>query len=167
MGGLVSDGLFGFGHDGSNERARKTCIAQSRDSNGRRKIRPMNPINFAAIGIGAAFGAWVRWLLGLWLNPLFPTLPLGTLAANLLGGYLVGAAVTVFHLNADLPPELRLFFITGVLGGLTTFSTFSAEVVALLQRADYAWAAGAIGLHLFGSLAMTGLGIFTVHKLAQ
>jgi CrcB protein len=127
----------------------------------------MNPINFAAIGVGAAFGAWARWLLGLWLNPLLPSLPLGTLAANLLGGYLIGAAVTVFQLNVDLPPELRLFFITGVLGGLTTFSTFSAEVVALLQRADYAWAAGAIGLHLCGSLAMTGLGILTVHKLAQ
>lgn len=127
----------------------------------------MNPINFAAIGIGAAVGAWVRWLLGLWLNPLLPSLPLGTLAANLLGGYLIGAAVTVFQLNVDLPPELRLFFITGVLGGLTTFSTFSAEVVALLQRADYAWAAGAASLHLFGSLAMTVLGILTVHKLVQ
>lgn len=112
-------------------------------------------------------GAWLRWGLGVWLNPLFPTLPLGTLAANLLGGYLVGAAVTVFHLNADLPPELRLFFITGVLGALTTFSTFSAEVVALIQRGDYGWAAGSAALHLLGSLLMTGLGIFTINKLAQ
>lgn len=127
----------------------------------------MNWISLLAVGGGAMLGAWLRWGLGIMLNPLFPTLPLGTLAANLLGGYLVGAAVTVFHLNADLPPEFRLFFITGVLGGLTTFSTFSAEVVALLQRAEYAWALGSASLHLFGSLAMTGLGILTIHKLAN
>lgn len=127
----------------------------------------MNWIGLFAIGLGAMLGAWSRWGLGLMLNPLFPTVPLGTLAANLIGGYLVGAAVTVFHLNADLSPELRLFFITGVLGGLTTFSTFSAEVVALIQRAEYGWALGAVSLHLGGSLLMTGLGIFTVHKLVQ
>ena len=127
----------------------------------------MSGMGFLVIGFGAMLGAWARWLLGLWLNPLFPTLPLGTLAANLLGGYLVGAAVTVFHLNADLSPELRLFFITGVLGALTTFSTFSAEVVALIQRAEYGWAAGMASLHLFGSLVMTGLGILTINKLSQ
>jgi CrcB protein len=127
----------------------------------------MNWASFISIGFGAMLGAWLRWGLGVWLNPLFPTLPLGTLAANLLGGYLVGAAVTVFHLNADLPPELRLFFITGVLGALTTFSTFSAEVVALIQRGDYGWAAGSAALHLLGSLLMTGLGILTINKLAQ
>ena len=122
---------------------------------------------FLAIGIGAVLGAWLRYGLGLWLNPVFAAVPLGTLAANLLGGYLVGAAVAVFHLNAELSPELKLFFVTGFLGALTTFSTFSAEVVALLQRAEYGWAAGAASLHLFGSLAMTGLGIFTIYKLAQ
>jgi len=127
----------------------------------------MNWISFFAIGLGAMLGAWLRWGLGLWLNPLFPTIPLGTLAANLLGGYLVGAAVTVVHLNADLSPELRLFFITGLLGALTTFSTFSAEVVALIQRAEYGWAVGAASIHLFGSLLMTGLGILTIQKLAQ
>lgn len=127
----------------------------------------MNWIGLLAIGLGAILGAWSRWGLGLWLNPLFPAVPLGTLAANLIGGYLIGAAVTVFHLNADLSPELRLFFITGVLGALTTFSTFSAEVLALIQRAEYGWALGAISLHLVGSLLMTGLGIFTIHKLAQ
>ena len=127
----------------------------------------MSGINFLAIGLGAMLGAWARWLLGVWLNPLFPTMPLGTLAANLLGGYLIGAAVTVFHLNAEFPPELRLFFITGVLGALTTFSTFSAEVVALIQRGDYGWAAGSAATHLFGSLLMTGLGILTINKLAQ
>ena len=82
--------------------------------------------NFLAIGIGAALGAWSRWLLGLALNPLLVMLPLGTLAANLIGGYLVGVAVGVFHLNSGLSPALKLFIITGFLGGLTTFSTFSA-----------------------------------------
>jgi CrcB protein len=120
-----------------------------------------------AIAIGATLGAWLRWGLGLWLNPLFVTVPLGTLAANLVGGYLIGAAVAIFHINIDLSPELRLFFVTGFLGALTTFSTFSAEVVSLIQHGRYAWALGAASLHLFGSLLMTGLGIFTIHKLAQ
>ena len=128
---------------------------------------PMNPAALAAIALGAVLGAWLRYGLGLWLNPLFATVPLGTLAANLIGGYLVGAAVAVFHINVELSPELKLFFITGFLGALTTFSTFSAEVVHLLQNARYGWAAGAASLHLFGSLLMTGLGILTIHKLAQ
>lgn len=127
----------------------------------------MNASAFLAIGIGAVLGAWLRYGLGLWLNPVFSTMPLGTLAANLVGGYLVGAAVAVFHINADLPPELKLFFVTGFLGALTTFSTFSAEVVHLIQSARYGWAAGSAALHLFGSLAMTGLGILTIHKLAN
>ena len=127
----------------------------------------MTPLPFLAIGIGAALGAWLRWGLGLALNPLFNAVPLGTLAANLIGGYLVGVAVTVFHINLDLPPEFKLFAITGFLGGLTTFSTFSAEVVALLQRAEYAWAFGAAALHLGGSLLLTGLGIYTVLQLAR
>jgi CrcB protein len=127
----------------------------------------MNLTAFIAIGIGAVLGAWLRYGLGLWLNPVFAAVPLGTLAANLIGGYLVGAAVAVVHINAELPPEMKLFFITGFLGALTTFSTFSAEVVHLIQNARYGWAAGAAGLHLFGSLLMTGLGIFTIHKIAQ
>ena len=127
----------------------------------------MNIAAFLAIGLGAVLGAWLRYGLGLWLNPVFATVPLGTLAANLIGGYLVGAAVAVFHINIDLPPELKLFFITGFLGALTTFSTFSAEVVHLIQNARYGWAAGAASLHLFGSLAMTLLGFATIHKLAQ
>lgn len=127
----------------------------------------MNFAAFLAIGVGAVLGAWLRYGLGLWLNPLFATVPLGTLAANLVGGYLVGAAVAVFHFNAELPPELKLFFVTGFLGALTTFSTFSAEVVHLIQNARYGWAAGAASLHLFGSLLTTGLGILTIHKLAQ
>ena len=122
---------------------------------------------FLAIGIGAMLGAWLRWGLGLWLNPLLPTLPLGTLAANLIGGYLVGVAVAAFHINVDLSPELRLFFVTGFLGALTTFSTFSAEVVALVRTAQYGWALAAASLHLFGSLLMTGLGIWTIGRMAQ
>ena len=123
--------------------------------------------SLAAVGGGAALGAWARWGLGVALNPLFPTVPLGTLAANLLGGYLVGFAVALFHHHAGLSPELKLFLITGFLGGLTTFSTFSAEVVALIERAHYAWALAAAGGHLVGSLVMTALGIATFVVLAK
>jgi fluoride exporter len=118
-----------------------------------------------AVGIGAAFGAWMRWWLGIMLNPLFPTLPLGTLAANLVGGYLVGVAVELFIHHASLPAEARLFVVTGFLGGLTTFSTFSAETVTLLARGQFGWAAAIIGSHLLGSLAMTVLGIMTIKWL--
>jgi CrcB protein len=127
----------------------------------------MNATAFLAIGGGAVLGAWLRWGLGLWLNPALATMPLGTLAANWIGGYLVGVAVAVFHINAELSPELKLFIITGFLGGLTTFSTFSAEVVTQIQRTEYGWAVATASLHLFGSLLLTGLGIFTIHKLAQ
>lgn len=126
----------------------------------------MNWIGFLVIGIGASLGAWMRWVLGLWLNPLFPSVPMGTLAANLIGGYLIGAAVTVFHVNVELSPEIRLFIITGFLGGLTTFSTFSAETVALIQRAEWGWVLGIVGLHVGGSVVMTLLGIWTIHRLA-
>ena len=120
-----------------------------------------------AVGTGAALGAWLRWGLGMMLNPVFPTLPLGTLAANLGGGFLIGMAVEYFHHNSLLPPEARLFLITGFLGGLTTFSTFSAETVTLLLREQYGWACAIIFSHLAGSLAMTVLGILTLKWLAQ
>lgn len=120
---------------------------------------------FVAIGIGAALGAWLRWWLGLRLNPLLAQLPLGTLGANLLGGYLIGVAVAYFALRPGIPPEVRLFVVTGFLGGLTTFSSFSAEVVHLINTARYAWAAGAAAMHLGGSLGMTALGMWTVHSL--
>ena len=121
----------------------------------------MNAAAFAAVGFGAAIGAWMRWGLGSLLNPVFPTVPLGTLAANLIGGYLVGLAVAFFADNAAIPVEWRLFIITGFLGGLTTFSTFSAEAVTLLVRAQYAWAAGLILSHLAGSIIMTLFGFAT------
>lgn len=117
-----------------------------------------------AVGAGAALGAWLRWWLGLLLNPLFSTLPLGTLAANLLGGYLVGVAVVIFSHSTDWPPELRLFVITGFMGGLTTFSTFSSEVVDLLLRQEYRWAVALALFHLLGSLTMTALGMVTMQR---
>ncbi len=116
-----------------------------------------------AICIGASVGALSRWQLGLWLNPASAGLmPLGTLAANLIGGYLVGVCVGVFQQLPDLDPVWRLALVTGFLGALTTFSSFSAEVVAMLQQGRYALAAGTSLLHLFGSLALTVLGIKTV-----
>jgi fluoride exporter len=127
----------------------------------------MEPSGFAAVGIGAALGAWLRWWFGVRLNPVFPTLPLGTLAANLLGGLLVGVAVAFFHRHPSVAPEARLLVITGFMGGLTTFSTFSSEVVGLLERGDYAWAAIAAGSHLFGSLALTGIGIALVAAVSR
>jgi CrcB protein len=118
---------------------------------------------FIAVGIGAAVGAWLRWGLGVLMNPLLPALPLGTLTANLVGGYLMGISLGVFTHFASLPVEARLLITTGFLGGLTTFSTFSAEAVTLLSRQQYGWAAAHISTHLLGSLAMTGLGILTVN----
>jgi len=125
-------------------------------------LHNLTALNILAVGAGAAFGAWSRWLLGMALNPLFITLPLGTLAANLLGGYLVGIAVGLFHLNTHFPLAWKLFAITGFLGGLTTFSTFSAEVVERLLAGQPAWAIGLASVHLAGSLTATYLGLMTV-----
>ncbi len=116
---------------------------------------------FAAVGIGAALGAWLRWGLGTWLNPRVPAFPLGTLAANLIGGYAVGFAVAFFLARGDLAHEWRLFAITGVLGGLTTFSTFSAEVTELLMQGHYASGTLLAFVHLAGSLALTFAGFAT------
>ncbi|CAH1386092.1 fluoride efflux transporter CrcB [Candidatus Nitrotoga sp. M5] len=122
---------------------------------------------FIAVGLGAAIGAWLRWGLGLWLNPALPELVLGTLCANLIGGYLIGIAVAFLLQQPALPPEWRLFVITGFLGGLTTFSTFSAETVTLLARGQYAWSVAIIAAHLGGSLLMTVLGMQTFKWLHQ
>jgi len=116
----------------------------------------------AAVGIGASLGALLRWWLGATLNPHFPTIPPGTLTANLIGGYVVGVAVAVFATYPALSPEWRLFVITGFCGGLTTFSTFSAEVVTLMQQGRAAWALAAAATHLLGSVMMTFAGIGTV-----
>jgi CrcB protein len=119
-----------------------------------------------AVGGGACLGAWLRWWLGLRLNGVLPSLPLGTLAANLIGGYAIGVAVALFDRHAALPPEARLLVVTGLLGGLTTFSTFSAELTSLLAGADLAWAAGMLGAHVGGSVLLTALGMLTVRAIA-
>ena len=123
-----------------------------------------------AICIGACAGALARWQLGLWLNPIAisgTVLPWGTLAANLIGGYLVGVCVAVFQATPELDPTWRLLLVTGFLGALTTFSSFSAEVVAMLGQQRYALALGTAGLHLLGSLGMTIAGIRTISWLGS
>jgi CrcB protein len=120
-----------------------------------------------AVGGGAAAGAWLRWWLGVLLNPVFPTLPLGTLAANLAGGYLMGLALGVITQFEALSPELRLLITTGFLGGLTTFSTFSAEAATLLSREQYGWAAAHVAAHLAGSVALTFAGIATLRLVLR
>lgn len=118
-----------------------------------------------AVAAGASLGAILRWGLSGLLNPLSPAIPLGTLAANLLGGFLVGAAVALFEHVPALSVEWRLFVITGFLGGLTTFSTFSMEVVHMVQRHDLVSALGTAGLHLLGSLLLTGAGLMLGNAL--
>ena len=125
----------------------------------------MSGAGFIAVGVGAALGAWLRWGLSIALNAVVPVLPLGTLTANLVGGFLIGVAVEYFSTHAGIPPEARLLVITGFLGGLTTFSTFSAEAVTLLSRAEYGWAAALVTSHLAGSLIATALGILAVKAL--
>ncbi|UXY14323.1 fluoride efflux transporter CrcB [Chitiniphilus purpureus] len=122
----------------------------------------MNPAAFLLIGLGAALGAWARWGLALLLNPLFPAMPLGTLAANWIGGYLMGIAIGAFSLWHSAPVELRLLLTTGFLGGLTTFSTFSAEVTAMTLKQQPGWAVSTIVAHVAGSLLLTWLGIRTI-----
>lgn len=127
----------------------------------------MTFLGLLAVGAGAAVGAWLRWWLGVVLNPVFPTLPFGTLAANLVGGYLMGLALGVFDNFQALPPELRLLAMTGFLGGLTTFSTFSAEAATLLFRQQLGWAALHIVVHVTGSIMLTFGGIATMRLLYE
>jgi CrcB protein len=118
-----------------------------------------------AISVGAAAGALLRWQLGVRMNSLLPLLPLGTLAANLVGAYIIGLAVAYLAEAPNLAPEWRLVIITGFCGGLTTFSTFSAEVVTRIQHNQLSWAFATIAVHLAGSLVMTFAGIATVRLL--
>jgi CrcB protein len=118
--------------------------------------------SIVAISVGASMGALLRWWLATRLNSYFPSIPPGTLAANLIGGYIIGLAVALFALSPPLAPQWRLFVITGFCGGLTTFSTFSAEVVVLLQQGRALSAMSAAAVHLLGSVAMTFAGIGTV-----
>jgi CrcB protein len=119
----------------------------------------VTPLGVIAVGVGATLGAWLRWLLALLFNPLSPSLPLGTLVANLSGGLMVGAAMEVFARYPSLDPAWRLLFVTGFLGGLTTFSTFSAESLALVVRGDWGAAALHATIHLFGALVAAILGL--------
>lgn len=118
--------------------------------------------SIVAVCVGASLGALLRWWLGAQLNSLFPTIPPGTLASNLVGGYVVGIAIAFFAGFPALAPEWRLLVITGFCGGLTTFSTFSAELVTLLQQGRALWACGAAAAHLAGSVLMTFAGVGTV-----
>jgi CrcB protein len=127
----------------------------------------MSALGLAAVGVGAVLGAWLRWGLGTLLNPFLPDLPLGTLAANLVGGFVIGLAIEFFAFFPGVAPEWRLALITGFLGALTTFSTFSAESVTLLARGQYAWAAVHVTGHLAGSLAMTTFGILVFRLIAR
>ncbi|ALK29584.1 fluoride efflux transporter CrcB [Burkholderia plantarii] len=121
--------------------------------------------SIAAIFIGAGLGALLRWGLSLTLNMVVPQLPLGTLASNLVGGYLIGIAIVVFNTKTGLPPEWRLFVITGFMGGLTTFSTYSAEVMQHVVDGRLGWAAIVAFVHLIGSFTLTLLGILTARAL--
>ena len=127
----------------------------------------MSGLSFLAVFGGAGFGALLRWWLSAWLNPVFPTVPLGTVAANLVGGLLVGVASAFFTHNSALAPEWRLLVITGFMGGLTTFSTFSAEVVTLMRNGQLAWALAEAAIHMLGSFAMTAAGMYTVYLLSR
>ncbi len=118
--------------------------------------------SLVAISVGASLGAILRWGLGAAFNALFPTIPPGTWLANMLGGYLIGVSLAFFSQYAELAPEWRLLIITGFLGGLTTFSTFSAEVTTLIQQGRMVWAGVAISAHVVGSLLMTMLGLASV-----
>jgi CrcB protein len=120
-----------------------------------------------ATGCGAFLGACLRYLFGVWFNPIFPTLPLGTLAANLLGGLLMGLSLGAFVQFQSLAPETRVFITTGFLGGLTTFSTFSGETVTLLLRQQYGWTFAIVGVHVIGTLAMTLLGFALTQALLR
>jgi CrcB protein len=120
----------------------------------------MNVYSWIAVGAGGAVGSWLRWWFNLKLTPLFPPLPLGTVAANLLAGFIMGIAMETFGRYVIISPEVRLLITTGFLGGLSTFSTFSADVTTLLMRQEYLWGAAAIAIHVIGSLSLTFLGIY-------
>jgi CrcB protein len=125
----------------------------------------MNALSFVAIGFGAACGAWLRWLLGALANAVYPPIPLGTLAANLFGSFLMGLALVLVVERGMLPPEMRIAVITGFLGSLTTMSTFSAEAMVLIGRADYVIAAGLVLLHVAGSILMVFAGALAAHAV--
>jgi CrcB protein len=124
-------------------------------------------MSWVAVGLGAALGAWLRWGLTIFLGQLHSHIQLGTLAANLVGGYLIGLALGFFGSDPGLSPEWRLFAITGFLGGLTTFSSFSGEAMVLLQRGHYGWALAHSAVHLLGSIGFCIAGFATWRAIAS
>lgn len=124
-------------------------------------------LSLLSVLIGGAIGSALRWMVGITLNPILPNLPLGTLAVNLIGGFVIGAAIAYFDHFQSLPPEWRLFVITGLCGGFTTFSAFSGETVGLLLRQEYGWSFAVIAAHVLGSLAMTLAGLTVVRALIR
>lgn len=130
------------------------------------QMQSLIPLNFLAVSVGAAFGACARWLLGMWLNTSSGW-PWGTLIVNLVGGYLIGVALAVLLAHPEWPQWVRLAAVTGFLGGLTTFSTFSAETVAMLERGAYGAALGYAAVSLIGSLALTALGLASAHAVLR
>ena len=127
----------------------------------------MTPLHVVAVGLGAALGAWLRWGMSVWLGGVLAKIQFGTLVVNLGGGYMIGLALAFFTAHPDLPPAWRLFVVTGFLGGLTTFSSFSAESMVLLQRGEFGWALLHSALHLFGALACCMAGFATWRALAS
>ena len=127
----------------------------------------MNALGFLVVGIGAATGAWLRWWLNIVLNPVFPVVPLGTLAANLCGGLLMGIAMEFLRSHPAASPEVRLAVTTGFLGGFTTFSAFSAEVVTLFAQRQPGWAMTVLGAHVIGSLLLTAAGMAIAYWIFQ
>jgi crcB protein len=145
---------------------KRSCITPVADPAVQFRPGPAMYLSILAVSIGGALGSLVRWVLGLRLNGLFAELPLGTLTANLVAGYIIGVAIGVFARFPELPAEWRLFVVTGMMGGLSTFSTFSAEVVSHLQQGRLGWAALEIAIHVGGSAIMTALGLATIALLA-
>lgn len=127
----------------------------------------MNLFGLAAIGFGAVLGAWLRWYVSDLLNPIFPTLPLGTLTANMFGGLLAGVALVIFSRHPTWPPEARLLVVTGFLGAFTTFSTFSTEVIGLFMRSEYLWGVATAFAHLIGALSMAAAGVYIATTLLK
>ena len=124
------------------------------------------PLSWIAVAVGAALGAWLRWGLTIFLGQLHAHIQLGTLVANLVGGYLIGLALGLFDAMPALSPAWRLFVITGFLGGLTTFSSFSGEAMVLLQRGHYGWALAHSAVHLLGSIGCCVAGYATWRAIA-
>lgn len=130
-------------------------------------MRDLTWRGFVAVGIGGVLGCWLRYILAVFLNPLFLPLPPGTLAANWIAAFLIGCLVGVFQRVQTLPTELRLFTTTGILGGLSTYSTFSSEAVSFLLAGHYEWFAIHVASHVVGSLALTLVGIYLVHVVVH